>query len=469
MKWRLFAAFATLMAIILLAQDIPMARYLRDVEYERAITALERDAFVIAGTTEDVLAGQTDDPIEQVKTTVDLYTATHGHAHVVVVNADGRLVASSDDTPPGVPYTENRPALLAALAGEPTPGRRNTDELGGDTVFVAVPVLSGAKVVGAVRITHPWSEVNDAARSKQRVLWIVFGVSMVATLIAVLLMSSSLAQPLRRLQGSTERLAEGDFSVRADERAGPGEIRSLAVSFNSMTEQIEGLVQQQRDFASDASHQLRSPLTALRLRLEQAMADVDDLGQEESSKLRLGLEAAATETERLQRLIEGLLMLARAESLTALVDVDLARVVAERGQTWAPLAEERGVTLVVEPTTPVVVRAASNAVEQIIDNYLDNALAVSPSGSTITLRTEIVDSWGVAHVLDEGPGLPVEHRQRVFDRFWRAPEAAYSGSGIGLAIVKRLALASGGEVALDDRTGQPGADAVVRLPLVVRR
>lgn len=462
MKWRLFAAFAALIAMILLAQDIPLARYLRKVEYERVLTDLERDAFILAGSSEDALSGDHPSTPAQLTTSVELYTASHGKARVVIVDRAGRLVVSSDDTAPGGLYTANRPEISAALSGQPTPGRRRSEQVGGDIVFVAVPVLSGARIVGAVRITHPYSEIDSRVWRKQVGLLFVFAFSMLAALGAALLMSSSLTRPLRRLRRSTERLASGDFTVRANAGTGPPEIRGLAASFNTMTERIDDLVQQQRSFAGDASHQLRSPLTALRLRLEQAAL----IAESDPSRLRTNLDAAVSEAERLQRVIDGLLLLSRNESsLAPLVEVDLSAAVGERAATWTPLAEERGVTVSTRITPGIRVRAAAHALEQIVDNFLDNALSVTPSGSTITVVVRGEAPWGVVEVIDEGPGIPGEQIGRAFDRFWRAPTSAYEGSGLGLAIVAQLAAASGGQATLANRPDGQGAIATVRLRL----
>ncbi|HQV57680.1 MAG TPA: HAMP domain-containing protein, partial [Ilumatobacteraceae bacterium] len=313
MKWRIFAAFAGLLAVTLLAQDIPLASYLRDVEYARTVTALERDAFIIAGSSEDILAGQSAGTLADLETSARMYHANHRHTRVIIVDAQGRLVVNSDGEQPGADYAQSHPGVAAALKGTPTPGRRESGAEG-DVVFVAVPVLSGTDVVGAVRISHPWDTVLDDSRSRQSVLVLAFAISMIAALVVSFVMALSLSRPLHRLRRSTERLARGDFTERADESTGPPEFRSLAASFNKMTMQVDQLMRQQRDFAGDASHQLRSPLTALRLRLEQASIDMAELDEsEESTRLHVGLTAALAETERLQRLIDGLLMLARAE------------------------------------------------------------------------------------------------------------------------------------------------------------
>jgi signal transduction histidine kinase len=327
-------------------------------------------------------------------------------------------------------------------------------------VYVAVPVVSGASVVGAVRITYPAEIIDERAGEKVRGLLLVGAISLGLAALAAVLMAGTITSPLRRLQRSTEKLADGDFSERAQPEGAP-ELRSLATSFNAMTERISRLLDQQSAFAGDASHQLRTPLTALRLQLERAAEVVDT----DPDGARERIEAASEETERLQRLVEGLLMIARSEGSTPeTVEVDITAMVEERAAVWEPFAEERGVTLLTSSPGGLVAKAVPSAVEQIIDNYVDNALGVARDGDTIYIvAMQHHDSVGV-HVIDEGPGMKPEHLAHAFDRFWRAPDAPHGGSGIGLAVVQHLAELSGGRAELRNRADRSGLDACVLLP-----
>ena len=249
---------------------------------------------------------------------------------------------------------------------------------------------------------------------------------------------------------------------RADDSQGAPELRTLATSFNTMTTRLAGLVDQQRRFAGDASHQLRTPLTALRLQLERATALVEQ-NPEEAAHI---LGDADREIDRLQRLIDGLLTLARADAAepASRATIDVSAIVAERASMWEPLAEEQAVRIDVVDRGGATAQAVPDALDQILDNYLDNAIAIAPAASTVEV---VVDATvaGVTrvHVLDRGPGLSDEQLAHAFERFWRAADARHDGSGIGLAIVAHLATTSGGTVALQPRPGG-GLDASVTLP-----
>jgi signal transduction histidine kinase len=466
-RWRLIAAFVGVTIIVLAAQDIPLARYLRTVETERLVASIQRDAFILAGTSEDALSGEgaavdSATPLDPdaLQNTVDIYQTRTGASVVITDDAGVAVAVSSDETRRGDDYS-TRPEIAAALGGNPTSGRRTSVDLGGDIAYVAVPVLSGALPVGAVRVTYPASTIDERVTTKVRGILVVGLISLSAAALAAVLMATTIVRPLRRLQRATEHVAAGDFSSRATIDEGAPEIRGLATSFNSMTEKISTLIERQRAFAGDASHQLRTPLTALRLQLERAAVNLDT----DPEAARIGIEAASEETERLQRLVEGLLMLARADQGAMPTEpIDVADIVTERAAIWAPLADDRGVTVTAGLVSSLTAWAVPGALEQIVDNYIDNALNVSRPGDEITVSATGDNGWASIHVADSGPGMSADQLQHAFDRFWRASNAGPDGSGLGLAIVRQLAEASGGEVALAN-LASGGLDASVRLPL----
>jgi signal transduction histidine kinase len=308
-----------------------------------------------------------------------------------------------------------------------------------------------------VRITYSTSAVDARVRR----VWLALAAAGAVVLAVVALVGFALARsmtrPLRALEQATSALARGELDSRAAVDAGPPEMRRLAAAFDDMAARLGRLLGAQQAFVADASHQLRTPLTALRLRLENLEPAVpsDDAGN---------LRAAISETARLTRLVDGLLVLARAEAITPVVRevVDAAAVAADRRAAWAPLAAETGVALTLESGTPAPVWALAGALEQVLDNLLANALRHAPAGSQVHLATRRVGGWIELHVIDQGPGMTSDQRERAFDRFWRAPGADQEGSGLGLAIVRQLLDASGGVAELRPNP-DGGLDAVARL------
>ena len=341
------------------------------------------------------------------------------------------------------------PRSQARLAGKYPRGVRDSKTLHERLLYVAVPIASGGRVHGAVRITYPFSAVDA------RILryWLILGLIGVVVLAGAAVVGLGLARfvtrPLHSLEEAAAAVGEGDLEARAPEREGPPEVRSLAAAFNETVAKLSRLLRSQGEFVADASHELRTPLTALRLRLESLPSSRDR-------------DAALHEADRLRDLVDGLLTLARADAGSeASARVDATALMRERVEAWLPLADEHGVGLVAQLDGPLPVRAAPGRLAQVLDNLLANALEASPAGGTVTVSARVESPWVELHLCDEGPGLAPEQRKRAFDRFWRAGSGA-GGSGLGLAIVKRLVAADEGEVELAEAAGG-GVDAVVRL------
>jgi two-component system OmpR family sensor kinase len=299
-------------------------------------------------------------------------------------------------------------------------------------------------VVGAIRLSYP----DDPIIQRLWQIWgfraaLAVGVLIVAAFLGLWL-ARRVTRPLRELNGMAARLRDGDLTARAEE-TGPPETRTLARTLNTAAETIDTLVGSQRAFIGDASHQLRTPLTALRLSLDNVADGVDD------PHVREDVEMATAEVVRMSRLVNGLLALARAEADVAHPEpVQVLDVVAERFTAWRAAADERSISLVSEGFD-IRVLATPGHLEQVLDNVLSNALEVSPDGGTILVRTT---RPGSLEVIDSGPGLADADRARAFDRFWRGQGlTGKGGSGLGLAIVKQLVTDDGGAVSLETASG----------------
>jgi signal transduction histidine kinase len=366
-----------------------------------------------------------------------------------------------------------RPEFEAALEGVRTSGTRRSETLGTDLLYVAVPVASGGTVHGALRVTLDTADVNERIRN----FWMALGAIAAVVLAAVVLIgwviARSVTRPLRELTASAERFASGDLSVGDHLAQGPPEIRALDTTMTTMARQLDGVLTDQRRFVADASHQLRTPLTALRLRLENLQSDLEAVGGDPDGHAVDALERAIGETERLTELVSNLLQLARADARPVTEVVDLGALVRDRVDTWTAIADERGVELRhVPPGAPTPVRCVTGAIEQILDNLLDNALAVSPAGQRIDVEIDtggesVQDGFVQLRVVDHGPGLDDAAKADAMRRFWRG-DVTRPGTGLGLAIVETLATSSGGRAVLADTVGG-GLTVIVELPLGVEQ
>ncbi|GAB2621124.1 HAMP domain-containing sensor histidine kinase [Streptomyces capparidis] len=346
-------------------------------------------------------------------------------------------------------YRDQTPGTARVLpAGSPgVPERTRTHW--GARLEVTVPARNAdGRTVGAVRIEYPTSELN-------RRLWQIWGfraalavgVILVAAVLGALV-AKRLTRPLRQLNDMASRFSDGDLTARSPV-TGPPETQTLARTLNSGAERLETLLAAQRIFVADASHQLRTPLTALRLSLDNIADGVDD------DHVREDVEQATAEVVRMSRLVNGLLVLARAEAAVSAPEPQpLGEIVAERLTAWRAAGDERAVRFAVAGPSQQRVLATPGHLEQVLDNVLSNALEVSPDGGTVTVRTTPSSDEVVLEVLDEGPGMSDAEKARAFDRFWRGQGlTGRTGSGLGLAIVKQLVTDDGGSAALRDAPG----------------
>lgn len=376
--------------------------------------------------------------------------------------------AYGDETPGTVevtPTSDCAPDLAApssdAALDRAVHDNKETTDWGSDFVWgkyltVTVPAEGEA----AVRIVYSTSDMTKR-------LWQIWGFR---AALAVLVLAAAAAigafaarritAPLRELNAMASKFSDGDLTARSPV-TGPPETQTLARTLNQGAERLDTLVASQRIFVADASHQLRTPLTALRLSLDNIADGVDD------EFVREDVEQATAEVVRMSRLVNGLLVLARAEAkVTAAEPLALADIIQERLDVWRPAADERGVTIALGGSSAdgrLLVLASPGHLDQVLDNVLSNSLEVSPDGGTITVRVESRGDEALLSVLDQGPGMSDAEKSRAFDRFWRGQGlTGRSGSGLGLAVVKQLVTDDGGTVTLGDA---PGGGLVVLISL----
>lgn len=460
MTRRLLLSYLSLTLVIVVGFDIALAFSFSTEAYQRGELSIEHDAAVLADLVEDDLRQGNNDDLPRLATEYARLTG----GSVLILDREARVLASSPTAPATPLSSGEQQDLRRALAGGRATHLRTSPALGAQVFSVAVPIAAGGAALGAIHLAAPTTAITVALH--RVALLLVAGALVILGCVAGIgiALARWTIRPIRALENATDRLARGMVETPAATNIGPPELRQLAATFNHTAKRLQLLVDQQRGFAADASHQLRTPLTALRLRLENLEPDLAASG-------RVNLDAAITEIDRLADLIEQLLSLARLEedAVTPAV-VDLDEVIAERIAHWLALAREHRVHIAVTGTPPGKVMAVPGTLEQILDNLLSNALHFSPVGSTVTINRRRLGRAGqpaavgdvLLHVTDQGPGMTAEQRRLAFNRRWRDPGAPEGGSGLGLAIVARLVQASGAHITLKDADGC-GLDAVIAL------
>jgi signal transduction histidine kinase len=459
---RLLISFLGLTLLVLLGLQIPLAITYRDRETEVLLASLERDAFVLATYAQDSLDGSGD---VRLQVLAEEYQQRNG-ARPVFVDADAIVRADSEFPDERLESFLSRPEIQAALDRRVVTGARSSESLGYVILYAAVPVTSGGVVQGAVRLTVPSTEVDERTERYLALLAIVAACALTGAALLAIVLSRWVTRPLKNLERVAVAIGEGELDARVPADRGPAEVRKLAQAINVTASRLEQLVGAQEYFVTDASHQLRTPLTALRLRLEMLELSVTDV------QSQADLAAAENEVMRLSRLVDGLLALARADRAPAIDvrdDLDVDAMLTERASNWRPVADTRNVQIEVV-SAGLTARVSPDRLSQIVDNYLANAIDVSPAGTSITLHSNLIDTpdrgpMVEIHIEDEGPGMTEQQRSQAFNRFWRSGDTtgALGGTGLGLPIVRKLASTDAGFADLRQaRSG--GLDAVVVLP-----
>ncbi len=438
MRRRLVITYVVLLGCVLLALEVPLGANVAAGRTDEMVVDRLLDANRLASVAEPALReGHT----QRLEAELAQYHRVYGIS-AAVANREAALIAVAGDTAEFVsPLTQRR--LREALAGSRAGGSGPIWPWQPAPLTLAVPVTSGGEVIGAVVTLSP----TDRLRSAVVETWALTGgaglLALGVFVVVAVWLARWILRPVTDLDDTALRMAAGDFDARVPADVGPTELRHLACSFNQMAERVGGSLVRQRAFVAQASHQLRNPLGALRIRVDNLARYVREPGGDEH---RLLLE----ETERLAQILDGLLALARAEGDQHRWEcVDAAVVADERVVAWAPLAAERGIALARTGVDTAPVRVVATAVDQSLDALIDNALKFAGRGASVEVEVAAANGSVDVSVRDDGPGLSEEDRRRAADRLWRAPTVQnIAGAGLGLAIVAVLAEASGGRLRL---------------------
>ena len=438
-----------MLVLAVVALEVPLASSVADRIDAEVESQSRAQADLVAASVADLLGpGDRRERDRLVET-----AAENVRGRVIVVDAQGDLLADSEGAAPGRSYA-GRPEIAAALAGRPDQRERTSQTLGRTLLVTSTPVLSGTREIGAVRISQSVEAVDRAVRRAWVGLALIGLLVLGLGLLAGSVVAGQIARPMRRLDRAARRVAEGDLAARATVE-GSAEQRSLAATFNDMTARLERLVRSQRDFVADASHQLRTPLTGLRLRLEAARAESDEPEVDEE------LDAALEELDRLGLMIDELLQLSRAgERATAGERLALRELATRAAGRWEATAAGREQRLTARGDGDGAAWMSREDADRILDALVENALAYSPERTEV----EVVTMPGGFAVRDRGPGLAPGEEESVFERFHRGGAGRSApGTGLGLPIARELARRWGGEVTLRARDGG-GTVAEVTLP-----
>lgn len=371
----------------------------------------------------------------------------------------------------GVPVFKQSSANLANVTVplDPDALGSNTDHFSNVTVqgvdlrVLTRPIVtSGDRVVGNIQVAGDLATVNRATEALLFVMVVSCAVAIMGALLLSLWFSHRALKPIEEITRAAASIAgTNDLSTRLDWNGPNDELGRLTSVFNQMMDRIEHMFSVQQRFIADISHELRTPLTTIKGNVDI----VKRYGMDESS-----LEALESETQRMNRLVNDLLMLARADFGGLTIDLyplDLDSVVLAAFESAQFLADERDLEIRLAHMEPVRVNGNTDRLMQLMSNLTTNAVKFTADGGTITIGLEHIEDQAVLWVKDTGIGIQPENLQRVFDRFYQTdPARTHTGGGfgLGLPIARWIAETHGGSISV---TSQPGIGSTftVKLPV----
>jgi len=391
----------------------------------------------------------------------------HFYGTVQLIGANGIVQFATRSNLIGKGGNEVSKALGKALKGDATVFISTRSLLRKDNIrVIAMPVRRAGNVVAVLLLGRSTSEIQGFFKWLYLLGGLLGLISMIISGVAGYIMAGRALRPINEITTTARAVAAGDLTRRLQSEVEDKEIRVLVKSLNKMFEDLELSFMAQKRFTADASHELRIPLTILKGEVEVALRH--PRSEEEYKHL---LKQHLDIIERMQRIVNDLLTLARADAgLLELAQepVDLSLLLQEVAQHHLILFADNHINLNMDIQDNLEVMGDHNHIERVIFNLLNNAFKYAPELSTVTLSAHAENDMAIISIIDEGPGISKEHQARLFDRFYRADDARArnegGGAGLGLAICKRIVEAHKGEIQIVSQEGE-GATFIVRLTL----
>jgi heavy metal sensor kinase len=450
LRARLTSWTASMLAVSLAAGFAWVHHGLSQVLAAKNDAFLGRKAAELVAVVRDAPRGDWNDLEAEVRREVDAYAA---EGLVVIVRRPGTVIVAPP-SPAG--------RSLADRIASSGPGPR-TVSLSGSTPRYRVvstslePVASGALALG---LSLAETEATLAQFDRRAA---VGGVAFL--LLAVfggIVLSSQALRPVARSIRTARRLNPADLSARLPRTGSGDELDELAGTINDLLDRLAAYHGQVIRFTADASHELRSPLAAMRAAIDVALQQPRTAAEYQDT-----LGSMGEQCDRLTALVNGLLLLSRADAGEAELrqePIDLAALADGVAEMFQPLAEERGIELIWDHQPALRVRGDPPRLRQLLTNLVDNAIKFTAAGGTVRVRVESAGDYARLVVTDTGEGIPAEHLPHVFERFYQAdPARSSAGTGLGLSICRWIADAHGGSIRAESEPSR-GSTFFVDLP-----
>lgn len=330
-------------------------------------------------------------------------------------------------------------------------------------------IISRDGVEGLVLFSSSIDDLISNMNNLQKIILRFFGIAAVICLVVAMYFSGLITKPIQKLTAGIQRMGQGDFSVRVEEK-GSSEIRNLSRTFNNMSEKLENFEKSRNQFISNASHELKTPLATMKILLENIIYQ-DDMDPDIAKEFLTDINK---EIDRLNFVVRDLLTLVSLDNKSIALNIEsfsLSDLVNEIAKRTKLLAEKREQILNLHIEPNILISADSVKLHHIFYNLIDNAIKYTGEGGIIDVHLYTNGKLAVFSVKDNGPGIPNEDLKNIFDRFYRVDKARSrdtGGTGLGLSIVNQMVMIHNGRIYVDSRLGE-GTEFTVEIPLVYKK
>lgn len=459
---KLYAGFVLIILFCTAIISLMIGRQMQQDSLLEIENSLKSTATIIRESIIPTLSSDQPDKLQQriIQMTHDVDT------RITIIARDGTVLADSQQTPESMDNHRERPELQQAYSTGLGLITRFSQTLSKTMRYMAMPIDDAHDEYGFIRVALPVAHIEQRLN---RLRNIVIAAASLTAIIALLLgfwIAHSFADPLRQMTGVAKLLTKGDYKKRlAIDRQ--DEIGELASTLNLLAQAAGQREAIRRDFVANASHELKTPVTAIQAITETLLED-DNMDAETHQRF---LQRANDQSIRLSLLVSDLLALSRLESdgSEPFNNINLNEIIINSCNELQLIAKEKPLSLKTEyPETEVIVTGDEKSLSQLLDNLIDNAIKYTPAGGHVTVQLKTENNQAIIEVEDDGIGIEQEEQQRIFERFYRVDKArskTLGSTGLGLSIVKHIVLKHQGHITLDSAM-EKGSLFRVTLPLL---
>ena len=386
---------------------------------------------------------------------------------ITITSEDGAVLADSQQDPVTMDNHRDRPELLQANESGLGVVTRFSETLSKSMRYMAMPIDDANHQYGFIRVALPLSQIDQRLDRLRNIVMVAASLTAIIALLLGFWIARSFAAPLSRMTNMAQLYSEGDYKQRL-EIDRQDEIGELAKTLNLFAETAAQREATRRDFIANASHELKTPVTAIQGITETLL---EDASMDDETRQQF-LQKVNDQSIRLSQLISDLLALSRLESSGAdsFKNIDLKEIIEDSCKVLQFFAKEKTLSLDVRcPENKVVISGDEESLNQLLINLLDNAIKYTPEGGKVTVQLTTNHEQVIIEVEDNGIGIELAEQKRIFERFYRVDKArskTLGGTGLGLSIVKHIVIRHQGHIALESAPGQ-GSLFRVTLPLVL--